>query len=403
VRRCGAALSIVGVMACLLAACGGVGVVANAGHGATHGRFASASASGQYAIAQAAGTAYYPGDLEVYVDASPAQQASITWGTTCLENSGGAGSKLQQKETVQVPAVVQVNYPKNAVQCILSANSQLSQGGTVRVELFNGGAPTIAPTGSTTNSASTSASQANTGTGVVSSTGAFRSCSTETVDLGVLGTWTLAGGGVDCVTAHSVFNQYENGRLRADGTTQPLGAWECRLTKLVAFKPGTNDGYEAWRCQKESDWVTFATGNPALANSPGATPSTATPAGFSTNGSGGSGTVPAGTYSGIAKVGAWGPTTDQVGQCRRARGFTIGGGSPAGTCRFARRVYRVVRQAYRATGSYPATVTTSGSPAYTATCNGGGNAGSITAPPIELFCGDPTDEFYVTISLPLGR
>ena len=69
--------------------------------------------------------------------------------TTCLESSGGAGSKLQQKETVNVPAVIHVSYPKGSVQCILSANSQLSQTGTVTVELFNGGAPDIAASGST--------------------------------------------------------------------------------------------------------------------------------------------------------------------------------------------------------------------------------------------------------------
>jgi hypothetical protein len=81
------------------------------------------------------------------------------------------------------------------------------------------------------------------------------------VNLGDLGTWMLAGGGVSCATAKSVFNQYENASLRADGTTQPLGSWECRMTRFVAFKPDTNDGYEAWRCWQDSKWVTFATGN----------------------------------------------------------------------------------------------------------------------------------------------
>ena len=114
-------------------------------HSGTHGRFASGSASGDYAVAQAVGIAYDPKNLQVYVDASSPQQASITYATVCLENSGGAGSKEQQKTSTEVPAVVKVQYPAGSVQCTLSANSQLSQGGSVKVELYNGGAPNVQP------------------------------------------------------------------------------------------------------------------------------------------------------------------------------------------------------------------------------------------------------------------
>ena len=402
-RKCLAVLGIVGVTACLLAACGEGGTVANAGHGTTRGQFASGSGSGQYSIAQAAGTAYDPGDLEVYVDASPAQRASITLATTCLENTGGAGSEQQQQESVSVPAAVRVKYPKGSVQCILSANSQLSQGGTVKVELFNGGAPEVASTATAGDSGSTSTDtlQTDTGTGVASSTGTSTTCRVEKVNLGEMGTWTLAGGGVSCSTANLVLNRYENASLRADGTTQPLGVLDCRLTKFVAFKADTIDGYEAWRCWHDSEWVTFATGNPALAKSPGATPSGSAPAGFSSNGSGGSGTVSAGSYSGVAKVGDWGPVPQQE-RCASASGFTVDTGSPAATCAFAAAVYQVARATYQATGNYPAKVTTSGFPSYTATCQGGGNSGTITAAPFELSCGDSADQLYVTIGLPLG-
>jgi hypothetical protein len=243
-----------------------------------------------------------------------------------LESTGGAGSKLQQKETVQVPTVIQVHYPKNAVQCILSANSQLSHGGRVRVELFNGGRPAIAPAKGSSGATSASSEAAAAGTETVAgSVGAASFCRAESVDLGDLGTWLLTGSGVSCTTARSVFNRYEHASLRADGTTQPLGAWKCRVTRFVAFKADTDDGYEAWRCWQGSKRVTFATGNPDLAGSPGSVPSTSAPAGFSTSGGGASGTVSAGSYSGVAKVGAWGPIPQQT-IC--PHGGTVNEGSP---------------------------------------------------------------------------
>jgi hypothetical protein len=401
VHRPGAGLIGVVGSSLLIAACG-VGSIANAGHMATHGEFASSSGSGGYSIAQAAGTAYDPGDLEIYVNASPAQQASITWGTTCLESSGGAGSKLQQKETMNVPAVIHVSYPKGSVQCILSANSQLSQTGTVTVELFNGGAPHIAtsvgPTGNTGGgSTGTDSLQTNTRTGVETSAGTPSSCSSESVDLGDLGTWTVAASGVSCQAAGDVLNQYENASLRADGTTQPLGPWSCRLTKFVPFQADTNNGYEAWRCSQGPDWVTFATGNPALANKPGATPPTGAPAGFSSNGQGPAGSVADGSYSGIAQVGSWGPVPDRV-SCPQGNGFTVDIGSQSTECPFGAAIYQVVKEAHAATGTYPAKVSAG---SYTATCQGGGNAGSITAPPFELTCADSARKLYVVISVPV--
>jgi hypothetical protein len=66
-----------------------------------------------------------------------------------LENSGGAGSKLQQKQRVSVPAVIHLSYPKGSVQCGVSADSPLTQTGTVTVELFNGGVPDTAARGNT--------------------------------------------------------------------------------------------------------------------------------------------------------------------------------------------------------------------------------------------------------------
>jgi hypothetical protein len=411
-RRYRATFSVIGVMALLSAGCGGIGSVANLGHTATRGRFASGSATGDYAIAQAAATAYDPGDLQVYVDASSAQQASVTVATTCLENAGGAGSKEQQKESVSVPAVVSVQYPRGSVQCIVAANSQLSQGGTVTVELFNGGAPTVASSSAAGNygAASTvglptapapAASGTATVPGAGTSTGVPGSCSGQTVNLGDLGTWTVTGSGAGCATATSLLNQYENAGLRGDGTTQPLGSWECHLAKFVPFKPDTNDGYEKWECTRAAELVTFSTGNPALANSPAANTSSSAPPGFSSSGAGASGTVTGGSYAGVAKVSGDGPATDQQ-QCPGATAFSVDGGSPAATCTFAAAIYQVVQAAYQATGKYPAKVTTAGSPAYTATCIGGGDAGTTTAPPTELSCGDAAENLYVNIGLPLG-
>ena len=186
-----------------------------------------------------------------------------------------------------------------------------------------------------------------------------------------MGTWAVAASGVSCQAASDVLNQYENASLRADGTSQPLGPWSCRLTKFVAFQADTNNGYEAWRCSQGPDWVTFATGKPALANKPGANPPTGAPAGFSSNGQGPAGSVAGGSYSGIAEVGSWGPVPDRA-SCPQGNGFTVDIGRsehrvPVWRCDLPGR-----EGSPRSHGYVPGQGSAG---SYAATCQGGGNAG----------------------------
>lgn len=94
-----------------LAGCGGTVIKSVlAGGPATHGRFATSQASGDYAVAQTAGTVISPSKIQFLISASPAQQASATWDLVCNENSGGVGSKSGQS-TVQAPTVLTLPTP----------------------------------------------------------------------------------------------------------------------------------------------------------------------------------------------------------------------------------------------------------------------------------------------------
>ncbi len=158
-----------GILAALLISCG----LAGCGSGAlnavvtgglpTHGRFATSQATGDYAIAQTAGTVNGPTEIQFLIDASPSQQASATWDLTCNENSGGVGEKSGQS-TVQAPTVLTLPTPGPSYRCIVSVNSQLSNSGQVVVSLYNGGAPSPS-------SAAASASATSGATGTIGSSG----------------------------------------------------------------------------------------------------------------------------------------------------------------------------------------------------------------------------------------
>jgi hypothetical protein len=159
-----------------LAGCGGTVVNSVlAGSPPTHGRFATSQASGDYAIAQTAGTVISPSKIQFVIDTTPGQQASATWDLVCNENGGGVGSKSGQA-TVQAPTVITLPTPGPSYKCIVSVNSQLGNTGTVVVSLYNGGAPSLAsaaasaPTGTGTSSSAPAATQTSTASGASTTT-----------------------------------------------------------------------------------------------------------------------------------------------------------------------------------------------------------------------------------------
>ena len=118
-----------------LAGCGGQVINSlRAGGLPTHGRFATSKASGDFAIAQTAGTVIAPSRVQFVIDATPRQQASATWDLVCNENGGGVGSKSGQS-TVEAPAVLTLPTPASSYKCIVSVNSQVPQSGQIPVKL----------------------------------------------------------------------------------------------------------------------------------------------------------------------------------------------------------------------------------------------------------------------------
>jgi hypothetical protein len=99
-------------------------------------RFAKASASGDEAIVQAAGTAKHPHAVYVKVIAKPAQKASLAWSMVCA-TGGGAGSKSGHSAAISAPFTRQLKMPsRNSRNCQVQANSQLSKSGRVTVMLL---------------------------------------------------------------------------------------------------------------------------------------------------------------------------------------------------------------------------------------------------------------------------
>jgi hypothetical protein len=134
----------------------------------------------------------------------------------------------------------------------------------------------------------------------------------------------------------------------------------------------------------------------STATTPAATTPTTTTSSASTTGTAPSGNV--GSYSGVAPNSSIGPATDQSA-CPGLAGATVG---PNTSCGFAANVVSIVRQAYTATGQYPAHVTAH-SPAtggtYVLSCDTANP--SANGMPGELDCSTGTGG-EITILLPLS-
>jgi hypothetical protein len=113
------------------------------------GEFASGSASGDYAVAQTSGTVYSPSGLRLRLVASPAQSALVTWTLTCNESGGGVGQKSRQS-TLEIPAIETLSQAATSERCIVAANAQLNQSGTLNISLHNGAAPAVSASPTTT-------------------------------------------------------------------------------------------------------------------------------------------------------------------------------------------------------------------------------------------------------------
>lgn len=95
----------------------------------------SGTASGDYAIATAAGNITKPGTIRVKVTSTPRQKVDVTWTMVCTQPNGGAGSKdgsfkarTTVTRTLKKPA-------KRVIDCTVSALAQLSGSGRIKISL----------------------------------------------------------------------------------------------------------------------------------------------------------------------------------------------------------------------------------------------------------------------------
>lgn len=97
-------------------------------------RMDSATANGDYAIAQASGSADNPQSIRLVVTAKPSQKVLVIWTMTCAQK-GGAGSSDDQFSR-STPVRVTLKLPAARVtDCSVAASAQMDQGGKVRVVL----------------------------------------------------------------------------------------------------------------------------------------------------------------------------------------------------------------------------------------------------------------------------
>jgi hypothetical protein len=95
---------------------------------------ATGTASGDYAVASASGTANQPLEIQLSVTATPSQSALVSWDLVCMENGGGVGSKSGQS-TLTLPDVEPLPLPAPSSSCIVSADVQISNSGTVTLSI----------------------------------------------------------------------------------------------------------------------------------------------------------------------------------------------------------------------------------------------------------------------------
>lgn len=98
-------------------------------------KFAQETASGEYAIANAAGNVDHPKAIYVRVKSRPHQRASGAWSVVCAKGFGAGSKSGQISGTTPFVRKLRLNY-RNPTSCTASANAQLAEGGFVKVQLY---------------------------------------------------------------------------------------------------------------------------------------------------------------------------------------------------------------------------------------------------------------------------
>jgi hypothetical protein len=119
--------ALIGVLGCC--------VIVSPAAGATYKRIGSKTASGDFAIAIASGTAVKPRGVYVAVVATPRQEVAVNWTVVCSRGAG-AGSKSGDYKT-RSSRKRKLKLPMSrSDSCSVSAGGSLARGGRIKVQLF---------------------------------------------------------------------------------------------------------------------------------------------------------------------------------------------------------------------------------------------------------------------------
>jgi hypothetical protein len=95
--------------------------------------FAKATASGEFTVVRAAGTAPRPQALAIRLTSSPSQVTDATWSMICAKGSTSAkATSGRASETTPFTRTLPISIAR-ADRCVVSAKGQLSIGGTIRI------------------------------------------------------------------------------------------------------------------------------------------------------------------------------------------------------------------------------------------------------------------------------
>lgn len=97
-------------------------------------QFASCHAQGDYAICDASGTTWHPLSVVLHVTSSPGQHVTAYWDVTCSKGLGTGGKSGSFSGTTPLKRTLRLNY-RRPDNCIVSADAQLSSGGSLRIRL----------------------------------------------------------------------------------------------------------------------------------------------------------------------------------------------------------------------------------------------------------------------------
>lgn len=98
-------------------------------------KFAQETASGEYAIANAAGNVNRPKAIYVRVKSRPYQKASGAWTVVCSKGFGAGSKSGQLRGRTPFVRRLRTSYARPD-SCTASANAQLKRGGFVKVQLY---------------------------------------------------------------------------------------------------------------------------------------------------------------------------------------------------------------------------------------------------------------------------